>query len=332
MTALRRPFPYFGSKDDVAEVVWQHLGPDLGNYVEPFFGSGAVLFGRPRPGKVETVNDYSGLVSNFWRAVQAAPLEVARFADNPVHEIDLHAWHSLLVDAADGLRASCLADPRFFDAELAGRWAWGASAWIGSGWCDPSALSHSKLPHLSGGGEVGVGYGRGVHARHGRLVPGELEKWMKALSKRMRLVRVVCGDFARVLTPAVTTAHGVTGVFLDPTYARRTAADPAGKIRQLRAPKIYEVEDDTGGPRARAWAIENGDDPMLRIALCGYEGEHAMPEGWTEYAWRTAGGYGLQAADGRGRENAQRERIWFSPHCLRLETQAMLFRTGENAP
>ena len=66
----------------------------------------------------------------------------------------------------------------------------------------------------------------------------------------------------------------------------------------------------------RKWAIENGGDPDLRIALCGYEGEHAMPESWECVAWKARGGYGSQG-DGRGRQNAGRERIWFSPHCLK---------------
>ena len=68
--------------------------------------------------------------------------------------------------------------------------------------------------------------------------------------------------------------------------------------------------------KVRAWAIENGPNPDLRIALCGYEGEHRMPDDWTVYEWKAAGGYGSQG-EGRGRDNAARERIWFSPHCLR---------------
>jgi site-specific DNA-adenine methylase len=72
------PFPWFGEKRKVAPIVWHVLG-DADNYVEPFFGSGAVLFMRPKEheGYVETVNDYDGYVANFWRAVQAAPEEVA---------------------------------------------------------------------------------------------------------------------------------------------------------------------------------------------------------------------------------------------------------------
>lgn len=37
-----------------------------------------------------------------------------------------------------------------------------------------------------------------------------------------------------------------------------------------------------------------------------------MP-GWTAWRWKARGGYGVSE---RGRANAARETIWFSPHCL----------------
>ena len=69
----------------------------------------------------------------------------------------------------------------------------------------------------------------------------------------------------------------------------------------------------------REWAIANGDNPLLRIALCGYDGEHkTIPDSWTEVAWKAHGGYAMQNnSNNRGRENKHRERIWFSPHCLK---------------
>ena len=64
-----------------------------------------------------------------------------------------------------------------------------------------------------------------------------------------------------------------------------------------------------------AWAIANGDNPLMRIALCGYEGEHVMPSSWECVPWKATGGYGGQSKD-HDNPNAKRERIWFSPHCL----------------
>jgi hypothetical protein len=40
-----------------------------------------------------------------------------------------------------------------------------------------------------------------------------------------------------------------------------------------------------------------------------------MPDSWREIAWKAHGGYGCQG-NNQARENAGRERIWFSPHCL----------------
>lgn len=355
-TRLRAPFPYFGSKYDIASEVWQALG-EPANYVEPFAGSLAVLLSRPTPGKVETVNDYNGLVVNFWRAVQADPEQVAAHADDPVHEASLHAWHRRLVESAGDLREQLLVDPEYSDPRLAGRWAWGASAWLGSGWCDPRGVCakrpqlagagtgdgrhastghgvhrnlavHQTRPHLSTTGVgvhrltqqlpslqgcdgSGVGYGRGVHQRAGRQSDG-LVAWMLALAERLRFVRVCCGDFARVLTPAVTTLHGLTGVFLDPPYDL-----------SRRSKRIYASEDAAGTPheetvaqRAAQWAISNGHDPDLRIVLAGLEGEHDMPATWRVIEWKTGGGYGNQTEAGRGRANAKAERLWCSPHCL----------------
>ena len=67
---LAAPFPYFGGKSLACETVWAALG-DPENYVEPFFGSGAMLLSRPNVAGIETVNDLNGFVANFWRAVAA---------------------------------------------------------------------------------------------------------------------------------------------------------------------------------------------------------------------------------------------------------------------
>lgn len=143
MTPLRAPFPYFGGKRKVADVVWQRLG-DVRSYVEPFFGSGAVLLARPDGdgARVETVNDIDGFIANFWRAVAADPEAVAHHADWPVNENDLHARHAWLVGQRDALTARLEGDPDYHDARIAGWWCWGACAWIGSGWCSGRDLAH----------------------------------------------------------------------------------------------------------------------------------------------------------------------------------------------
>jgi hypothetical protein len=130
------------------------------------------------------------------------------------------------------------------------------------------------------------------------------------LSDRLRGVRVCCGDWSRVMGESVTVKHaGITGVFLDPPYA-----DTA-----KRTDNLYACDDLNVAHDAREWAIANGGNPRLRIALCGYEGEHVMPESWACVPWKARGGYGSQ--------NAERERVWLSPACLPLmdEVQPGLF-------
>lgn len=386
--------------------MWERFG-DVPNYVEPFAGSLAVLLGRPTDARIETVNDLDCYLSNFWRALQADPEELARWADWPVNEADLHARHRWLVGRAE-FRERMRSDPDFYDVKIAGWWVWGISQWIGGGWCTnpewqgrvgfgsprgvhkesiqqrPSldAMGVHKVSLRSGGGAnrgradgmpqqarpslghpegvhkrsvidprqprptLGKG-GHGVHSRGTKLLSakrvrlgkggtgvgrfamfkqqipdisgsrgaagrgvhasarGGLLHWFEDLASRLRRVRVCCGDWHRILGPSPTFHIGTTGVFLDPPYSAGADRDPS----------IYGQEDLDVAHKVREWALENGANPKLRIALCGYEGEHDMPSSWSKLSWTSQGGYGAQAR-ARGRANRDRERIWFSPYCL----------------
>lgn len=320
MSGLRAPFPWFGGKSAVAGVVWERLG-NVPNYVEPFAGSLAVLLRRPHDAKTETVNDVDCYLANFWRAVEHDPEAVARWADWPVNEADLHARHWWLVGRTE-FRERMMTDPEFYDVKIAGWWVWGQCAWIGSGWCDSRKYygGHltQQLPHLGNAG-------RGIN-RPSQKLPhlgdagrGELYDYFGLIAQRLRRVRVACGDWSRVMGESVTVRHGLTGVFLDPPYGH-----------DERQADLYANDHDVAADVA-VWCRENGDNPLLRIALCGYRGEHdeLVAAGWSEYAWKNRGGYGSQGG-GDGRQNASREVIWFSPHCL-PPMQAGLFGANGGA-
>jgi site-specific DNA-adenine methylase len=318
---MKAPFPWFGGKRRATELVWSRFG-NVPNYVEPFAGSLAVLLERPHTPGTETVNDLDCYLANFWRATASAPDEVAHYCDWPVNECDLLARHRWLVAQSD-FREKLRSDPDYFDPKIAGWWVWGLCSWIGQGWCvqrgkgdQPNQIPHlgnagrginRKLPHL---GNAGRGINRklphlGDAGRGAAETP--LASMFQELSARLRKVRVACGEWDRVLGESVTLKHGITAIFLDPPY------DEAG----------HDVSYSVGGnvsAAVREWAIANGDNSLLRIALCGYEGEHEMPESWECVAWKAAGGYGSQS-DGRGRENSKKERIWFSPACIKPQTE-----------
>jgi hypothetical protein len=187
---------------------------------------------------------------------------------------------------------------------------------IASGWEKRPALGRGgrgvqarqvreQLPDLSG--DSGAA-GRGVHASGRR---GGVYDWMEALRIRLRYVRVCCGDWSRVLGPSVTERVGVTGILLDPPYSSEADRDPS----------LYAEEDLAVAHHVREWAIANGENPRLRIALCGYEGEHDMPTSWRCVAWKAPGGYAAAAGN---TANANRERIWLSPHCLSQRQPSLL--------
>jgi hypothetical protein len=354
------PFVYFGGKKTVADIVWRGLG-DVDNYVEPFFGSGAVLFLRPDGDskRIETVNDADGFVANFWRAMKHDVEAVVEHAMNPVNECDLHARHLWIVGNRQRITEQLCGDADWFDAKAAGWWVWGINCWIGSGWCsgkgpwvsvdgvmqlrddgDTGTGVNRQLPHLGNGrgvnrklphlGNTGTGVNRQLpHLRNtgtgvNRQLPDSesdrrswLRGWLGEFGERLARVRVCCGDWSRVCGPSVTLKHGTTGVFLDPPYA-----DTA-----KRSADLYALDCEQVAHRVREWAIEQGTNPLMRICLAGYEGEHAMPSDWVVHEWEAVGGYGNQGDDenSAGRANSKKERLWFSPHCQSVIEKGGLF-------
>lgn len=364
----------------------------MGNYVESFAGSLAVLLARPHEPRIETCNDRDCYLANFWRSLQHDPEKIAHYADWPVNEADLQARHRWLCEQP-GFREKMMADPDYYDAKIGGWWVWGLSQWIGAGWCSrpewigrgqggrsPRGLNAQNM-HLNGemgvhaatawagnldgknkrqvvnrggrgvasaGGPGGIhvgGAAHGVNAKMPNMDRGSsihskrkirtnnpdwqhrpqltnamgvqirlpqlsgnsgsgvhrqaaLIEWMQALSQRLRRVRVCCGDWSRIVTPSCTWKLGggqLTGVFLDPPYSH-----------ELRDNRLYSCEDDVA-VEVRNWAVANGDNPNLRIALCGLDYEHEMPEGWRVRTWRSPRGYS---------KKKRVEVIWFSRNCL----------------
>jgi hypothetical protein len=277
---------------------------------------------------------------------------VAHHADWPVNENDLHARHAWLVGQRDSMQARVEGDPEWFDAKIAGWWCWGMCCWIGGGFCSgkgPWQVVDGQLVHLGDAGQgvnrkrVHLGSaGKGINRQRVHLGSagqginrqlvhlgdagkedagsGEqgLYEWMMALSVRLARVRVCCGDWGRVCGPTPTIKQGLTGVFLDPPYSLE-----AGRNNEL-----YRCESGDVSHAVREWAIEWGKHPLMRICLCGYEGEHAMPDDWETVNWKAHGGYGSQG-EIAGRDNAHRERLFFSPHCLKPASDYPLFEGQE---
>ncbi len=350
---LKAPFPYFGGKRTVASEVWRRFGT-VKMYVEPFFGSGAVLLARPGtpPFGNEIANDFDGNICNFYRAIQKDPETVAEYASFPVNHIELHARRNYIIENYDSMRDRLIQDVDFYDSKLAGFWVWVASCWIGAldfikksdglgqaielktnkgiisdnivggGNMSDSALDNrarhkkkevlSQIPHITkSDGVFAEQICKRINVIHnkGLLAIKSPLKYLKRMQERLQDVKVVCGDWTQVLGGNWRTeGKRVCGVFLDPPYS----ADRKG---------VYNHDSFNVSHDVRSWCIENGSNPLYRIALCGYDGEHnelTEKHNWSVFEWKTQGGYANQAkGESRGKENKSKERIWFSPYCLK---------------
>lgn len=350
--------------------MWDALG-DVPHYVEPFFGSGAVLFGRPhvanRPYFSETVNDLDGLLVNAWRSIQWHPQATAEAASWPVSEFDKHARGCTLLAWRDTEAAAHLAgDPTWCDPVMGGWWLWCVSvtigAWGAGGPWSPDDTGRLRkqgrgvrgdLPHLGDNGqgvnrpqtrEQGVSAalphlgddGKGVnhagtrepgvtgdHVTDDYLATGgyhpltmpELRRWFAYLSARLRHVRIINGDWARVVTSGaaltlpVRQGKGPAGIFLDPPYG------DVGRASLYGRHETFDVATEV-----RQWAATRAHDPKWRIVCAGYagEGDDLVADGWREIEWFKTGFLkgGMGNVDTTNGHQQHRERLWLSPHCL----------------
>lgn len=198
-------------------------------------------------------------------------------------------------------------------------------------------LNKSQLPFLPTGQEGGGS--RHFNSSVGGSTCAErrawLLDWFSRLRDRLRNVRVCCGDWHRVCSSESTTTRlGLTGIFIDPPYAKSLdrlhawikhlqskgqAPDATGK--KDRHARLYASDHgdvDRLVAEIHLWCLKNGTRKNLRIVLAGYEGEHnALEEaGWEKVEWKSPGGYSNQNNEN---ENAARERLWVSPECRRRQ-------------
>jgi site-specific DNA-adenine methylase len=336
MDALKAPFPYFGGKSTIANIVWQLLGEPK-SYIEPFFGSGAVLLLRPNynpMSRMEIVCDKDGYVANVWRAIQFDHAEVAKWCDWPVNHVDLCARRKELIKNERRLLDNLIDDPEWYDPKLAGYWIWAASCWIGSGLTynkvEKCKTNLEKRPHITNTGtgvhKISIGQiphiantGTGVHKISIGQIPHisntgsqihqsntNIYDWLHNLSDRLRRVRVVCGDWSKVCSGNWLDNNGDVGIFFDPPYGEK-----ANRKKGLYHCDNLSVADDV-----RVWCVDQGKKKSHKIVLAGYFEEHKLllDHGWKSYAWTAQGGYSNKGKN----DNRKKETLFYSPHCLSL--------------
>jgi hypothetical protein len=259
--------------------------------------------------------------------------------DWPAVETDMHARHDWL--CRQELLPNLSADPDWFDAKVAGWWAYGQVLFIGNAWCQNANQAGrrrlSSVPrgiiHKSArvGGTTCPWRNRSQGACPKRTVRGFLHNdrkspnqagqpvtsmdYLEVLAARLADTRFYCkhldsknrkDDWLRLLCPA-TFQRGrgrPVAVFLDPPYAH-----------SARAEYIYGNDDthedaDQLRQMLLSWCAHRGADPMFRIVVCGYAGEYDQLEalGWTVREWT-----GRQGQARPDNLNRFKERLWLSP-------------------
>lgn len=363
------PFTYFGRKHKVAEQIWTYFGDDVKRYAEPFAGSLSVYLKRPAKYDkiIARLNDIDALIINFWRSVRVEPEWIADWCTRPVNEIDLMACHLRLVENKPNITKKIMADPDYYDRELAAMWVFGINCWIGSGWChthgpwirDPETNEvvnkkdvdigiASQKPNSGFQGILeqteGVKKCTAGHRFQGILSQAEgvisrkpnsgfrgilsqttnnsayiaklnrNVEWLQYLADSLMTATICCGDWRRIVTNSYTTEKKKDGtgilaaVFLDPPY---------DKEQQSSGDNNYYKDDGKFNVSAevRKWCIDNGNDPLYRIVLCGYNDEHdeLLAHGWSKAPWGAKQGAGYKKYE----ESKRTEYFWISPHCVK---------------
>ena len=345
--STKAPFPYFGGKSRAAAAVWSALG-DVHHYVEPFAGSLAVLLRRPhavnRAYHSETVNDIDGLLCNFWRALQAAPDEVAHHASWPVSEADLHARHlAILRWRTDERLLRLMGDAEYYDAKIAGWWAWGLCCWVGSGWCSGDGpwiadeagrfVKQSKTgrgvnrqkPHLTCDGrgvnrpqlrEPGVTRSKPITVTARGVLHGSLRERGAGDPHPMTMPRLL--KWLRTLAARLRHVRILNGDWRRAvtrgtahTLSVRTGGvagvflDPPYGAEGVA--DVYNHDSSSVAQDVAQWCLEHGDDERLRIVLAGFDVEHTAltDAGWRVVDWYADAGEFALLKGGYGKTGAK---------------------------
>lgn len=294
---LHAPFQYFGGKSRVACQVWDLMGRDIKFYVEPFFGSGAVLLAEPASlSRYETVNDLDGFITNAWRAIQKSPDKVFA-AFRALHsESEYKARVNYCKKNMPNLVQKIQNSTDYFNSKLAGYWIYSVC--------------------LSIGGPRYGGFQRSDISTAGRIHK-QTNEFFRQLSKRFERVCITCRDWEKMFTKKGILPNETdkkrkpvsVGIFLDPPYKTPE-----------RDQTLYNHEeaDNNISSEIQYWCAYQGKKLNYRIVLCGYENEHGPLEslGWKCYYWKAHSGFAARAGQ---KLNAYRERIWASPGCQEVE-------------
>ena len=153
---------YPGSKARLADWIIGHF-PEHRSYLEPFLGSGAVLFRKPRS-PIETVNDLDGEVINLFECIRRDPDRLAWEIYNTPYARETYEAADEPVDAYSRATKLCIRANQGYGFRTAGSPAGWERVWTRKGVYGAGLVPLAGCHHAGGGkaaGRTDRVYGRG---------------------------------------------------------------------------------------------------------------------------------------------------------------------------
>lgn len=275
-TAQTKPcLQYVGSKVRMADTINALLGTESGSYVEPFFGSGAVLLSRPAA-KVELVNDINDELVNFYRVLRD---EVTRY-----RLIDALVWTPFsrkeLLESSEpgGENLDAVEKARRFFVRANQGYVGGH----GTNWT-------STLNPTSG---------------HSNAT-----KWnnyrtrLFAVAERLQNVQIECADVMSVLEKVSSVSASGLALYVDPPYLKHTRNGSSYAHDAMTSDdhkKMLSLIVDLPGP-----AVVSGYPDEMYDAILSPEA------GWTRHVLSMK----ASSSAGRGSVSSRDEVLWANRFC-----------------
>jgi DNA adenine methylase len=201
---MKTPISYYGGKQQMLSHILPKIPPHQ-LYVEPFFGGGAVFFGK-EPSAAEVVNDINNRLINFYRALKYDFEDLKEKIDETFHSRAQHKESANEYDAGEEL----ITNP------LAMAWAVYVQA------------------NMSFGSQIGSGFGYDRSGKCALKLFNKKKDFTDAYQLRMKTVTIESYDVLKVIR-AYDTAD--TFFYLDPPYVSSNQGNYAGyteaNFRQL---------------------------------------------------------------------------------------------------
>ncbi len=180
---MKTPITYYGGKQSMIKDILPLIDYSKNQYVEPFFGGGAIFFAK-EPHKHEVINDLDNRVVNFYEVLKNDFEALKKKIDTTLHSEYLHKT-----------AREILKDKNADKIEMA--WAF----WV------QTNMSYNKT--------IGSGFTYSHTKNNSTQTKNKRESFKICLSERLENIEIFCRDALNIIT---LKNIGDTFFYIDPPY------------------------------------------------------------------------------------------------------------------